>query len=285
MKMKTKKLVIFLRSSVYFSAAITICTILFISAYILIMGLVNIKPSLFALEYTSDNVSLFPAIINTIVVVIIALSVSVPLGIFSAVYLNEYASRSNKFVKFIRIAAETLAGIPSIVYGLFGMMFFVIYLQMGYSVLAGGLTLAIMTLPLVMRTAEEALIAVPDLYREGSFGLGAGRLRTTFKVILPSAFNGIFAGVILSLGRILGETAALIFTAGTATEIVRVFTNNAGEISVSSGRTLAVHLYSISTEGLNVNEAFATAAVLFIIVILLNSFSYYIAGKIERKTK
>lgn len=285
MKAKTKKIVIFLRSCVCFSAVATICIILFISAYILIMGLTNITPSLFSPEYTSDNVSLFPAMINTIVVVIVALSISVPVGIFSAVYLTEYASRSNRFVKFIRIAAETLAGIPSIVYGLFGMMFFVIYLQMGYSVLAGGLTLAIMTLPLIMRTAEEALMAVPDLYREGSFGLGAGRLRTTFKIILPSASNGIFAGVILSLGRILGETAALIFTAGTATEIVRIFTNNAGQVSVSSGRTLAVHLYAISTEGLHLNEAFATAAVLFLIVVLMNSLSYYVAGKIERKTR
>lgn len=281
--MKIKKMTLLLRGSVYFSAAATICTIIFISAYILFMGLANIKPSLFDFKYTSDNVSLFPAMINTIVVIITALAVSVPVGVFSAVYLTEYASRSNKFVKVIRIAAETLAGIPSIVYGLFGMLLFVIHLKMGYSIVAGGLTLAIMTLPLIMRTAEEALIAVPDLFREGSFGLGAGKLRTTFKIILPSAFNGIFAGIILSLGRILGETAALIFTAGTATEIVKVYTNNAGHVSVSSGRTLAVHLYSISTEGLHNNEAFATAAVLFIIVVIINSLSYYVAGKIERK--
>jgi phosphate transport system permease protein len=255
---KIKPKTLFIRVIMYSSAAFTIGTIIFISAYILFMGLGNIKPSLFEFNYTSENVSLLPALINTIVIMITSLAVSVPIGIFSAVYLSEYASKSNKFVKFIRLAAETLTGIPSIVYGLFGMLFFVIYLKMGYSIIAGGLTLAIMILPLIMRTAEEALMSVSDSYREGSFGLGAGKLRTVFKIIIPSAFNGIFAGIILSVGRILGETAALIFTAGTAVNIAENLT--------SSGRTLAVHLYSISSEGFHTNEEFAKAAVLFIIV-------------------
>ncbi|MDR0303555.1 MAG: phosphate ABC transporter permease PstA [Chitinispirillales bacterium] len=273
--MKIKKMTLALRCAVYTSAAITICSIVFVSAYILFMGLANISPGLFDLNYTSDNVSLFPALINTIIVIITALSISIPIGIFSAAYLTEYALKSNKFVKVIRIAAETLTGIPSIVYGLFGMLLFVIHLKMGYSIIAGGLTLAIMTLPVIMRTAEEALIAVPDLYREGSFGLGAGKLRTMFQIILPSAFNGIFAGVILSLGRIFGETAALIFTAGTAVNVAQSIN--------SSGRTLAVHLYCISSEGFHTKEAFATSAVLFIIVVFINSFSYYIAGKIGKR--
>jgi phosphate transport system permease protein len=208
---------------------------------------------------------------------ILALALSVPIGIFSAVYLTEYASKSNKFVKYIRLAAETLSGIPSIVYGLFGMLLFVVYLKMGYSVLAGAFTLAIMVLPVIMRTAEEALIAVPDTFREGSFGLGAGRLRTTFQIILPSAFPGIFAGIILSVGRIFGETAALIFTAGTATGLAKTLE--------SSGRTLAVHLYNISSEGLYMKQAATTAAVLFIMVIIINSAAYFVAGKLGKSDK
>jgi len=269
---KIKPMTLFIRIVMYASAVFTICTIVFISAYILFMGAGNIKPSLFELNYTSKNVSLLPSLINTAVIMAAALLIAVPIGIFSAVYLSEYASKSNKFVKIIRIAAETLTGIPSIVFGLFGMLFFVIYLKMGYSIIAGAFTLAIMILPLVMRTAEEALMAVSDTYREGSFGLGAGKLRTVFRIILPSAFNGIFAGIILSVGRILGETAALIFTAGTAVNIAE----NLG----SSGRTLAVHLYCISSEGFHSDEAFATAAVLFLIVIIINSLSYYVAGKV-----
>ena len=269
-----KKKVIVIRWALYLSAALVIATIGFVSAYILISGIANITPSLFEFEYNSGNVSLFPAIINTVVIMVTALAVSVPIGIFSAVYLTEYASKSNKLVQYVRLAAETLSGIPSIVYGLFGMLLFVIYLKMGYSILAGSLTLAIMILPLIMRTAEEALIAVPDTFREGSFGLGAGRLVTTFKIILPSAFPGIFAGIILSVGRIFGETAALIFTAGTATGIAQGLK--------SSGRTLAVHLYNISSEGLYMKQAAATAAVLFMVVIIINASAYFVASKLGK---
>ena len=269
-----KKKVMLIRWSMFTSAAIVIGTILFVSAYILFSGLANITPSLFEFEYNSVNVSLFPALVNTVTIMFMALIFAMPIGVFSAVYLTEYASKSNNFVKYIRLAAETLAGIPSIVYGLFGMLFFVIYLQMGFSILAGALTLAIMVLPVIMRTAEEALIAVPDTFREGSFGLGAGKLRTTFKIILPSAYPGIFAGIILSVGRIFGETAALIFTAGTATGIAQSLN--------SSGRTLAVHLYNISSEGLYMNQASATAAVLFIMAIIINSAAHFVAGKLGK---
>ena len=269
-----KKKVAAIRSSMYISVAIVSGTILFVSAYILISGLASITPSLFEFEYNSTNVSLFPAFINTIIIMFMALIFAIPIAVLSAVYLTEYAPKSNRFVKYIQLAAETLAGIPSIVYGLFGMLFFVIYLQMGFSILAGALTLAIMVLPVIMRTAEEALIAVPDTFREGSFGLGAGKLRTTFKIILPTAFPGIFAGIILSVGRIFGETAALIFTAGTATGIAQSLN--------SSGRTLAVHLYNISSEGLYMQQAAATAAVLFIMVVIINSAAYFAAGKLGK---
>ena len=172
----------------------------FLLGYILWQGLPNIETGLFALQYNSENVSLFPALVDTVLMVIMALAIATPLGIFAAVYLVEYASRGNRLVSLVRVTADTLAGIPSIVYGLFGMLFFVTYLKWGYSLLAGACTVAIMILPLIMRTTEEALKAIPDSYREGSYGLGAGKLRTVFAVVLPSAVPGILAGVILSSG-------------------------------------------------------------------------------------
>ena len=191
------------------AALITFLTLVFIIGYILVMGIPNLKPSLFQLEYNSDNVSMLPSIINTIGMTLLSLVIAGPLGILAAVYLVEYAKKGNKLVSVVRVTAETLTGIPSIVYGLFGMLFFVTALKWGYSMLAGAFTLAIMVLPVIMRTTEEALLAVPDMYREASFGLGAGRLRTIFVVILPSAVPGILSGVILAIGRIVGETAAL----------------------------------------------------------------------------
>ena len=167
---------------------------------------------LFQLEYNSENVSMFPSIINTVCMTALSLLIAGPLGIFAAVYLVEYAKKGNKLVALVRVTAETLTGIPSIVYGLFGMLFFVNTLHWGFSMLAGAFTLAIMVLPVIMRTTEEALMSVPDMYREASFGLGAGKLRTIFVVILPSAVPGILSGIILSVGRIVGETAALMYT-------------------------------------------------------------------------
>lgn len=257
------------------SAVITIAVLGFLVGYILINGIPNLSPELFALEYTSENSSMLPAIINTIIITAIALLISVPLGIFSAIYLTEYAKRGNKIVEIVRITAETLSGIPSIVYGLFGMLFFVTALDCGYTVFSGALTLSIMVLPTVMRTTEEALLAVPDSYREGSFGLGAGRLRTVFRIVLPSAIPGILSGVILAIGRIVGETAALIYTAGTVADV-------AANIFTSSGRTLAVHMYSLSREGLHMDAAYATAVVLLLIVMAINGLSGLVAKKITK---
>lgn len=259
------------------SAVLTVGVLLYLIAYILIHGVPYLTPDLFAPEYNSDNVSLVPALVNTIFMTALALLIAVPLGIGAAIYLAEYAKRGNRLVRLIRLMAETLQGIPSIIYGLFGMLFFVTALKIGYSLLAGAATLAIMVLPVVMRTTEEALLSVPDMYREGSFGLGAGKLRTVFCVVLPSAIPGILSGVILATGRIVGETAALIYTAGTAPQI-------AGSL-FDSGRTLAVHMYSLSREGLHVDQSYATAVVLLVIVLLMNSLSSIIARKVASKNQ
>ena len=194
------------------AVSITVALFIFIVGYVIIKGVPYLKPSLFSLHYTTENVSMLPAIITTLEMVGISLLISAPLGVFCAIYLVEYAKRGNKLVKIIRVTTETLSGIPSIVYGLFGMLFFVTTLKWGYSILAGSFTLAIMVLPVIIRSTEEALKSVDDSYREGSFGLGAGRLRTVFTIVLPSAGNGILAGIILAIGRIIGETAALIYT-------------------------------------------------------------------------
>lgn len=260
---------------VVLSAVFTVCVLGFLIAHILIKGMPNLSPELFSLKYTSDNCSMFPAIINTLIIIGISLLVSVPLGICSAIYLVEYATKGNRLVSVIRITAETLSGIPSIVYGLFGSLFFVTALNWGRSILAGAFTLSIMVLPTIMRTTEEALLAVPDSFREGSFGLGAGKLRTIFVVVLPSAVPGILAGVILAVGRMVGETAALIYTSSTVSEIAKnVF---------SSGRTLAIHMYLLSNEGLHTSQAYATAVVLLVLVILINWISGLVAKKVSAK--
>lgn len=255
------------------SALITVLTLVFIVGYILMKGIPNLNLELFQLEYNSENVSMFPSIINTICMTVLSLVIAGPLGILAAVYLVEYAKKGNKLVGIVRITAETLTGIPSIVYGLFGMLFFVTTLHWGFSMLAGAFTLAIMVLPVIMRTTEEALMSVPDMYREASFGLGAGKLRTIFVVILPSAVPGILSGVILSVGRIVGETAALMYTAGTVAELPKSI--------MSSTRTLSVHMYTLASEGLYIDQAYATAVVLLFIVLLIN----WISGRIARKIK
>lgn len=254
------------------AAILTAATLLFLVGYILINGLPYLKPSLFALNYNSENVSMFPAMINTVSMVFLALLFSVPFGVGAAIYLVEYAKKGNQLVGLIRLTADTLTGIPSIIYGLFGMLFFVIALGWSYSLLAGAMTLAIMVLPTIMRTTEEALRCVPDSYREGSFGLGAGKLRTIFKIVLPAAMPGILSGVILSIGRIVGETAALIYTAGTMTGVAGI---------TDSGRTLAIHMYVLSNEGLHKNEANATAVILLVIVLMINALSSFAAKKFE----
>lgn len=259
---------------VLLSAFLTFAVLLFLIAYILINGIPYISGDLFALEYNSDNVSLFPALINTVAMTLLSLIIAVPLGIFSAIFLVEYAKRGNRFIGVIRLTTETLSGIPSIVYGLFGMLFFVTTLKWGLSLLAGAFTMAIMILPLVMRTTEEALKSVPDSYREGSFGLGAGKLRTIFRIVLPSAVPGILAGVILAIGRIVGETAALMYTSGTVAQIPKNV--------LGSGRTLALHMYVLANEGLHTDKAYATAVILLILVIGINMLSGVIAKKITK---
>lgn len=261
--------------AVFLCAAICCGIILFLIGYILINGIPNLSPQLFEWKYNSENVSMMPSIINTLIYTAFSLLLAVPAGVFAAIYLAEYARRGNAFVRLIRVTAQTLSGIPSIVYGLFGYLMFCVYLKLGYSMLAGTLTLAIMILPLIMRTTEEALCAVPDSYREASYGLGAGKLRTVFKVILPSAMPGILSGVILGIGRIVGETAALIYTAGTVADVVTKFSD--------SGRTLSVHMYALMSEGLYMEEAYATAVILLVAVIIINAFSSLIASKISEK--
>lgn len=253
---------------------ITFALLLFLIFYILINGIPHIKPSLFSLHYTSDNASVIPALINTVVMTLLSLLIAVPFGIFSAIFLVEYAGKGNKFIEVIRLTTETLSGIPSIVYGLFGMLFFVNTLKWGFSVLAGAFTLSIMILPLIMRQTEEALKAVPDSYREGSFGLGAGKLRTVFRIVLPSAVPGILAGVILAIGRIVGETAALIYTAGTVAQVPKNV--------LGSGRTLAIHMYMLSSEGLYMNQAYATAVILLVLVVAINTLSGVVAKKLTK---
>ena len=252
----------------------TVAVLAYLIVYILVNGVPYLNSQLFELKYTSENASVFPAIINTLIMTVLSLVLAVPLGIFAAIYLVEYAKRGNKLVEVVRLTAETLSGIPSIVYGLFGMLFFVTALKWKFSILAGAFTLAIMILPVILRTTEEALLSVPDSYREGSFGLGAGKLRTIFKIVLPAAVPGILSGVILATGRIVGETAALIYTAGTVAKIP----NSA----FSSGRTLAVHMYLLANEGLHVNQAYATAVILLILVIGINALSSFIAKKISK---
>ena len=263
-----------LKALVFLSAGITFTILLLLIGYILIQGVPHLTATLFSLEFTTDNQSVIPALINTVIMTIVSLLVAVPIGIFSAILLVEYSGKGNRFVDLVRMTTETLQGIPSIIYGLFGMLFLVYRLKLDYSILSGALTLAIMILPLIMRTTEEALKSVPDLYREGSFGLGAGKLRTVFRIVLPSAAPGILAGIILAIGRIVGETAALIYTAGTMAKVPSSL--------LGSGRTLAIHMYLLSTEALYLPQAYATAVVLLVLVIGINAFSNFVANRLTK---
>jgi len=251
-----------LRLLVWSAAVVTLTVLAVLVVYVLWKGLPNLKPELFAWEYTSENASMLPALVNTLTLTAASLVIAVPLSVGASVYLVEYAQRGSRPVRVIRLAAETLAGIPSIVYGLFGYLLFSRTLGVGYSMMAGILTVSLMVLPTILRTTEEALLAVPDTYREGSFGLGAGRLRTVWCVVLPSAVPGIAAGVIVAVGRIVGETAALIFTAGTAAQLAGL---------TSSGRTLAVHMYALWNEGLHMDAAYAAGVVLLVLVVSINA--------------
>lgn len=264
-----------LRILVTLSAVITAGVVLFLIGYILYHGVPNLTlPGLFSWKFTAENQSMMPAIINTVIMIVLTLMLAVPIGVFAAIYLVEYSKRGNRFVKIIRVTAETLSGIPSIVYGLFGYIVFVITLGWSFTLLSGVITMAIMILPLIMRTTEEALMAVPDSFREGSFGLGAGRLRTVFRIVLPSSIPGILSGVILAIGRIVGESAALIFTSGTNPVVPKSL--------FSSASTLSVHLYTLLNEGRYTDQAYATAVVLLIVVIIINALSSVVAKKLSR---
>lgn len=264
---------IVLKGLTWTASILAMAVLVFLVLFILVKGIGNLTSDLFAMEYNSENCSLVPAVVNTLFMTVISLVIAAPLGIFAAIFLVEYADNQGKTVGLIRITAETLSGIPSIVYGLFGMLFFTTALKLGYSMISGALTLAIMILPLIMRTAEEALVSVPVSYREASFGLGAGKLRTIFRIVLPSAVPGILSGVILAIGRVVGETAALMFTAGTVAKYAGI---------MDSGRTLAVHMYVLSSEGLHMEKAYATAVILLCLVLIINGFSGFIAKRIAK---
>lgn len=272
---RQKREAVLLSALVYFATFITFGMLLFIIGYILIKGIPHLSLDFFAWKYNSENVSVVPSVINTIMMALITLLIVVPIGIGAAIYTVEYAKRGSKVVKVVRITTETLQGIPSIVYGLFGLLFFVNAMKWGQSMLAGACTLAIMVLPVIMRTAEEALQSIPDSYREASFGLGAGRLRTVFRIVLPPAVPGILSGVILAIGRIVGETAALIYTSGTVAKLP-------GSV-MESGRTIALHMWMLANEGLHEDKAYATAVILLILVIGINYLSHLLAKKLTAK--
>lgn len=254
------------------TTVITFGVLFFLIGFILIRGLSYINLDMFSWEYSTENVSMTPALITTLMVVVLAIIISAPIGVFTGFYLVEYATRGSKLVEVIRLSTETLAAIPSIIYGLFGSMFFRVFLGLGYSVISGVLTVSIMILPLIIRSTEEALISVDDSLRHGSFALGAGKLRTIFKVVLPKAMPGVVSGIILAIGRIVGETAALLYTLGT--------TVNMPSSIMESGRTLALHMYVLSSEALYVNQAYATGVILLIFVVILNHLSVWLSNKL-----
>lgn len=242
--------------------------------YILVMGIPSIDSSIFAWEYNSENHSLMAPMIITLVTIVLTLLIALPLGIFTAIYTSSYA-RSKLIVNLVSFTSEILAAIPSIVYGLFGYLAFVIFLKMEFSIISGCLTLMIMVLPTIIRTSQEAIATVNNLQRDASLALGATKLTTIFRIILPEALPGILAGVFLSVGRIVGETAALVYTMGT-------YVSMPSNIMKSS-RTLAVHMFQLSSEGLYVDKAYATAVVLLIFVIIVNAVSNKLANKLIKE--
>ena len=259
--------------SLRIAISLTIGIFLVIIGFIFIKGLAHLSPKLFEWEYNSNNISMMPAIINTINMVFLSLIIAMPFGIFGAIYLSEYGKKKSRIKNIVALAAETLVGIPSIVYGLFGFLVFVKILGFGYSFIAGSLTLSIMVLPLILRSSQEALHSVPLSFREASFALGAGRLKTIFSIVLPAAIPGILAGVILSIGKIVGESAALLYTSASVAKIAGLF---------DSGRTLSVHMYVISSEGLYIDEAYSTAMILIAVVLFINLISNFIAKKLMK---
>lgn len=275
---KRKLISLVLKAGVWLCGIMTVGILIFILLFILLRGVPNINMEFLFGKYNSDTLSAFSSIVTTFEMILISLLVSVPIGVFCAIYLTEYAKRGNKAVKVIRLAVDTLAGIPSIVYGLFGMILFVNILGFRASVLSGICTVSIMILPVIISSSEEAIKSVPDMYREGSLGLGATRLGTVFRIVIPSAMPGILSGVILAIGRIVGETAALIFTSGT-----NVLESPTLDLFASQ-RTLAIHMYMLASEGLphSKDMAFATGAILILVVFLVNLATTKLAGRLGR---
>lgn len=263
----------FYKISTRLFSAMTLGVLVFIVLFVVVKGAMSFKPSMLSLKYSTENLSMGPAIVTTLLTVVLSILLASPIGIFTAIFLVEYTRVENKLVRAIRLATETLAGIPSIVYGLFGMLFFGLKLKMGFSVISGVLTVSIMILPIIIRATEEALKSVHQSVRQGSLALGAGKLRTIFKVVLPIAIPGILSGIILSVGRVVGETAALMYTLGTATSLPTSLK--------SSSRTLALHMYVLSSEGKHVGEAYASGMVLLILVLIINWSSTKLANKLS----
>ncbi|EJC6791484.1 phosphate ABC transporter permease PstA [Vibrio parahaemolyticus] len=266
---------------VWISAGLTVGFLFWIIWYILSNGLQHVDWNFITDNYTrtGDEHGIFPMIVSTIYMVIASIAVAAPLGIMTAIYLTEYAKVGSRLVKVIRFCTESLAGIPSIIFGLFGMTFFVAILGLGFSILSGALTLSILILPVIIRTTEEALMAVPQTYREGSYGLGASKIYTIWRLILPSAMPGILTSVILSIGRVIGESAPVFLTAGMVARIP--------DSLLDSGRTLTVHLYKLTTELFTVeewNQAYGTATVLIVVVLLINMVTKLIARRFNTAT-
>ena len=269
----------FMKSLMWLCAGITCALVLFLIVYVLYKGLPNISWELLSTSpsYLSQTIGILPDILNTIYIIIATLVFVLPLGVGAAIYLTEYA-QNKRIVGIIEYAAETLSGIPSIIYGLVGMLFFCQFLEMKTSLLAGALTLVIMNLPTIMRTTQESLKTVPQSYREGAFGLGAGKWRTIRTVVLPSCVDGIITGCILSVGRIIGESAALLFTAGFAHSL-----NNIFEGLQSAGATLTVALYVYAKEQGEFEVAFAIAAILMILTLIINLIATLVGKYFEKR--
>ena len=261
------------------SAGTTAVLVLFLLGYVLLQGVPNITWELLSTKpsYLTEKIGILPDILNTVYIVIATLFIVLPLGVGAAIYLTEYAS-NKRVVGMIEYAAETLSGIPSIIYGLFGSLFFCQFMDLDKSLLAGALTLVIMNLPTVMRTTQESLKTVPQSYREGAFGLGAGKWRVIRTVVLPGCVDGVVTGCILSIGRIVGESAALLFTAGIAHAL-----NGFVDALFTSGSTLTVALYMYATEGGEFDVAFAIAAILMILTLIINLSASLIGKYFERK--
>ena len=270
-----------MRFLMWLAAGITATLTLFLLGYVLIKGLPNITWELLSTKpsYLRGTVGILPDILNTLYIILTTLLFVLPLGVGAAIYLTEYAT-NKRLVSMIEYAAETLSGIPSIIYGLFGSLFFCQFMDLDKSLLAGALTLVIMNLPTIMRTTQESLKTVPQSYREGAFGLGAGKWRVIRTVVLPNCVEGVITGCILSVGRIVGESAALLFTAGFAHALNGFF-----EGLFSSGSTLTVALYVYATEEGNFEVAFAIAAILMILTLLINLSATLIGKYFERKSK